>query len=103
MRSGERGLRYNPHVHKLFWLSCLFAAWGFSQTASYGIFTNSDDVGAPSIKGSADFDAITGQYKITGSGCRPYYPRGQVVPIGVTSQTRIDVANRLMAPVGQPY
>ena len=64
----RRKVRYNPQVHKLFWLSCFFAAWGFSQTASYGIFTNSDDVGAPSIKGSAEFDATTGHYKITGSG-----------------------------------
>jgi hypothetical protein len=33
-----------------------------------GVFTGSDDVGAPPLKGSAEFDAATGQYKITGSG-----------------------------------
>jgi TolB protein len=33
-----------------------------------GIFTSSDDVGAPPLKGAAEFDPSTGQYKITGSG-----------------------------------
>lgn len=63
-----RNVRYNPHVNQLFLLGCLFAAPAFSQTAPYGSFTNSDDVGHPSIQGSADFDGATGQYKITGSG-----------------------------------
>jgi len=31
-------------------------------------FTNSDDVGAPPIKGAAEYDPATKQYKITGSG-----------------------------------
>ena len=39
-----------------------------AQTGKFGIFTNSDDVGAPPIKGAAEFDASTRQYKITGSG-----------------------------------
>ena len=39
-----------------------------AQTGKFGIFTNSDDVGAPPIKGSAEFDPSTRQYKITGSG-----------------------------------
>jgi TolB protein len=46
----------------------LFAASAFAQTSNIGAFTNSGDIGAPPIKGSADFDAATGQYKITGSG-----------------------------------
>jgi TolB protein len=46
----------------------LFVAMAFAQTARFGSFSNSDDVGAPPIKGSAEFDASTGQYKITGSG-----------------------------------
>ena len=33
-----------------------------------GVFTNSEDIGAPPLKGSAEFDAATGQYKITGTG-----------------------------------
>jgi TolB protein len=49
-------------------LSCLLAATAFGQTGNLGRFTNSDDVGAPPIKGSAEFDASKGQYKITGSG-----------------------------------
>jgi regulation of enolase protein 1 (concanavalin A-like superfamily) len=47
---------------------CVLAASGFAQSGTLGAFTNSDDVGAPPIKGSAEFDASTGQYRITGSG-----------------------------------
>src|SRR5438270_4850231 len=49
-------------------LTCLLAASAFAQTGEFGSFTNSDDVGAPPLKGSAAFDTATGQYKITGSG-----------------------------------
>ena len=49
-------------------LACLVAASAFTQTGKFGAFTNSDDVGAPPLKGSAEFEAPTGQYKITGSG-----------------------------------
>ena len=49
-------------------LLCLLAASALAQTGKFGAFTNSDDVGAPPLKGSAEFDASTGQYKITGSG-----------------------------------
>jgi TolB protein len=49
-------------------LICLLAASAFAQTGKFGAFTNSDDVGAPPIKGSAEFDPSTRQYKITGSG-----------------------------------
>ena len=49
-------------------LACLLAASAFAQTGKFGAFTNSDDVGAPPLKGSAEFDAATGQYKITGTG-----------------------------------
>ena len=49
-------------------LSFVFAVSAFAQGGSFGAFTHSDDVGAPPMKGSAEFDAATGQYKITGSG-----------------------------------
>lgn len=49
-------------------LTCLLAASAFAQPAKVGVFTNSEDVGAPPIKGSAEFDESTRQYKITGSG-----------------------------------
>lgn len=49
-------------------LTCLLAVSAFAQTGKFGSFTNSDDVGAPPIKGSAEFDAASGEYKITGSG-----------------------------------
>src|SRR5437764_14656062 len=47
---------------------CLLAGSGLAQTEKLGAFTNSDDVGAPPLKGSAEFDGSAGQYKITGSG-----------------------------------
>src|SRR6266849_1281590 len=49
-------------------LTGLLAATAFAQTEKFGAFTNSDDVGAPPLKGSAEFDASTRQYKITGTG-----------------------------------
>jgi hypothetical protein len=49
-------------------LICLFAAAAFAQAGKFGAFSNSDDVGTPPIKGSAEFDASNGQYRITGSG-----------------------------------
>jgi len=49
-------------------LICLLAGLAFAQTGKFGAFTNSDDVGDPPIKGSADFEASTGHYRITGSG-----------------------------------
>jgi len=54
-------------MHELL-LACVFAVSAFAQGGSLGAFTHSDDVGAPPVKGSAEFDAATGQYKITGSG-----------------------------------
>lgn len=49
-------------------LACLFTTSAFAEAGKFGSFTNSDDVGAPPLKGDAEFDASTGQYKITGSG-----------------------------------
>src|SRR3984893_4692537 len=49
-------------------LTCLLAASAFAQAGKFGAFTNSDDVGAPPLKWSAEFDASNGQYRITGSG-----------------------------------
>ena len=56
-------------------LVCLLAASAFAQTADLGIFTNSGDVGAPAIKGSAEFS--NGQYKITGSGANIWAKQDQ--------------------------
>jgi TolB protein len=49
-------------------LTCVLAVSAFAQSGNLGAFAHSDDVGAPPMKGSAEFDAATGQYKITGSG-----------------------------------
>ena len=56
-----------------FLVACLFSAAAFAQSGvspsgNLGIFTISDDVGAPPIHGSAEYDPSTKQYKITGSG-----------------------------------
>ena len=51
-----------------FVLVCVLAAPAFAQSANLGVFTDSADVGGPARKGSTEFDAATGQYKITGSG-----------------------------------
>jgi regulation of enolase protein 1 (concanavalin A-like superfamily) len=47
-------------------VSSAFAA--FAQTPSLGAFTNSGDVGNPARKGSTEFDAASGVYRITGAG-----------------------------------
>jgi hypothetical protein len=47
---------------------CLLTASALAQTETFGSFTHSDDVGAPPLKGTAEYDPSTGQYKITGSG-----------------------------------
>jgi TolB protein len=58
-------------------LICLLAASAFAQTAKLGAFTNSDDVGGPSRKGSTEFDASNGQYRITGSGANIWAKQDQ--------------------------
>ena len=49
-------------------LVCLLSGSAFAQGSNLGIFTNSGDVGGPARKGSAEFNASNGQYRITGSG-----------------------------------
>jgi TolB protein len=49
-------------------LTCLLVASALAQTEKFGSFTNSADVGTFPLKGSAEFDSATGQYKIIGSG-----------------------------------
>src|SRR5260221_11230281 len=58
---------YNPSMRGVL-LVGLIAATALGQPGRLGVFTGSDDVGAPPLKGSAEFDATTRQYKITGSG-----------------------------------
>ena len=54
-------------IHRLF-LVCIVSASAFAQRGNLGVFTDSGDVGGPAIKGSAEFSASSGQYRITGSG-----------------------------------
>ncbi len=55
---------------RLLLFASLLAASASAQSspAALGLFTSSDDIGASPLKGSSEFDAATGQYKITGSG-----------------------------------
>lgn len=55
-------------MRKLLLISLLAASGFAQQSGNFGAFANSSDVGAPPLKGSAEFDASTQQYKITGSG-----------------------------------
>src|ERR1035438_6116543 len=60
-----------------FLLTCLLAASAFAQSENLGIFSNSGDVGGPTKKGSTEFDASTGQYRITGSGANIWAKQDQ--------------------------
>ncbi len=53
---------------RLLLLTGLFLVSAFGQSEDFGAFTNSGDIGEPPLKGSADFDAATSKYNITGSG-----------------------------------
>jgi hypothetical protein len=55
---------------RLLFATCLLAGSVFAQTppGPLGLFTRSVDIGASPLKGSAEFDPATGEYKITGSG-----------------------------------
>jgi len=49
-------------------IACLFTSTALAQTANLGLFTNAADIGAPPLKGSAEYDATARTYKITGTG-----------------------------------
>jgi TolB protein len=58
-------------------LICLLAASGFAQSGNLGAFTNSADVGGPARKGSTEYNASNGQYRITGSGANIWAKQDQ--------------------------
>src|SRR6476469_9462353 len=58
-------------------LVSLLSASVFGQGGNLGVFTNSGDAGGPAIKGSAEFDAASGQYRITGSGANIWAKQDQ--------------------------
>lgn len=49
-------------------LICLLAGAVAAQAGKLGAFSNSGDIGGPPMKGSVEFDATAGRYKVTGSG-----------------------------------
>jgi len=58
-------------------LVCLLSGSAFAQKGNLGIFTSSGDVGGPAIKGSTEFNASNGQYRITGSGANIWAKQDQ--------------------------
>ena len=58
-------------------LVCLLSASAFAQGGNLGVFTNSGDVGGPALKGSAEYTASNGQYKITGAGANIWAKQDQ--------------------------
>ena len=63
-------------VRKL-WVGCLLAAPVFAQSGNLGVFTNSGDVGGPAHKGSTEYEAAKGEYRITGSGANIWAKQDQ--------------------------
>ena len=55
----------------------LLSASLFGQAGSLGVFTNSGDVGNPAIKGAAEFNPSSGEYKITGAGANMWAKQDQ--------------------------
>ena len=55
----------------------LLAATALAWDDSLGVFTSSADIGSPAIKGSAEFNGDSGQYKITGSGANIWAKQDQ--------------------------
>jgi len=58
-------------------LVCILVSAAYAQSAKLGAFTNSGDVGGPAIKGTAEFDAANGQYRITGAGANMWAKQDQ--------------------------
>ena len=61
-------LGYDTRHMRALPLALIAAASVAAQPPAIGIFTNSGDIGAPPLTGSAAFDTSAGGYKITGSG-----------------------------------
>jgi len=58
-------------------LLCLWAVSAFGQAGNLGVFTKAGDVGDPARKGSTEFNASSGQYRITGSGANIWAQQDQ--------------------------
>src|SRR6478735_3858397 len=58
-------------------LTLLLTVSAFAQTGKLGVFTKSGDVGEPAMKGSTEFDASKGQYRITGAGANMWAKEDQ--------------------------
>jgi hypothetical protein len=68
-------MNIRPILLSIFALTvCAFTS--LAQT-SLGLFTNAADIGSPARAGSTQFDAATGQYKITGSGANIWAKQDQ--------------------------
>jgi len=64
-------------TRQLLLISVLSASALAQNAGKLGAFTNSGDVGAPAIKGSTEFNASGGQYRMTGSGANIWAKQDQ--------------------------
>jgi len=55
----------------------VFTAVTFAATGNLGVFTNSGDVGEPTIKGATEFDSAKAQYRMTGAGANMWAKEDQ--------------------------
>jgi len=65
------------YTYRQLLLVCILVSAAYAQSAKLGAFTNSGDVGGPAIKGTAEFDAANGQYRITGAGANMWAKQDQ--------------------------
>jgi hypothetical protein len=63
-------------MRKVIFLGIL-AVSAFAQNGKVGAFTNSGDIGNPAMKGSTEFDAAKGQYRMTGAGANMWAKEDQ--------------------------
>jgi len=55
----------------------ILSTTGLAQTSNLGVFTKAADVGAPAIAGATEYNAATGEYRITGAGANMWAKEDQ--------------------------
>lgn len=63
--------------NKLLLLALLLGGVAMAQVSTLGLFTDHRDIGNPKIKGSANYDAVTHTYTLTGSGYNIWFNRDE--------------------------
>src|SRR5690349_9416143 len=57
-------------------LTCILCVCALAES-NLGVFTTAGDVGGPAIKGSTEYDAAKGQYRMTGAGANMWAKEDQ--------------------------